>query len=60
MTCPIGDVAAVRIADGRPDVLRALFLPHTDTPYGNGAFYFDILLPADYPMKPPQVRTFRP
>lgn len=40
----------------RLDVLRALLLPHPDTPYGGGAFLFDILLPPEYPDKPPKVR----
>lgn len=39
----------------RLDVLRALLLPHPDTPYGGGAFLFDIFLPPDYPNKPPKV-----
>jgi baculoviral IAP repeat-containing protein 6 len=47
---------AVRLSAGRPDMLRALFLPHCDTPYGNGAFLFDILLPAEYPNRPPMVQ----
>ncbi len=37
----------------RLDMLRALFLPAPDTPYANGAFLFDILLPDSYPDKPP-------
>jgi ubiquitin-protein ligase len=40
----------------RMDMLRALLLPHPDTPYGGGAFLFDILLPDNYPDKPPMVR----
>lgn len=39
----------------RLDVLRALLLPHPDTPYGGGAFLFDIFLPPDYPNQPPKV-----
>jgi ubiquitin-protein ligase len=39
----------------RMDVLRALLLPHPDTPYGGGAFLFDIYLPDNYPDKPPMV-----
>ncbi|EFN59641.1 hypothetical protein CHLNCDRAFT_14051, partial [Chlorella variabilis] len=42
--------------DDRMDVLRAvIFAPH-DTPYANGAFAFDILLPPDYPNHPPKVQ----
>jgi baculoviral IAP repeat-containing protein 6 len=40
----------------RLDVLRAVLLPHPDTPYGVGAFVFDILLPPEYPDRPPRVR----
>jgi baculoviral IAP repeat-containing protein 6 len=43
----------------RLDVLRALLLPHPDTPYGGGSFCFDILLPPEYPDKPPKVRRSR-
>jgi hypothetical protein len=43
----------------RLDVLRAALLPHPDTPYGGGAFLFDILLPPEYPDKPPRVRGGR-
>eukprot|EP00775_Hariotina_reticulata_P008949 gene8949-9125_t len=39
----------------RLDVLRAVLLPHPDTPYGAGAFVFDMLLPLEYPDKPPLV-----
>eukprot|EP00854_Cymbomonas_tetramitiformis_P001186 gene1186-1754_t len=46
----------VRMDASRPDVLRALFLPPRSTPYGNGAFFFDVLLPADYPNCPPRVQ----
>eukprot|EP00899_Mesostigma_viride_P009709 jgi/Mesvir1/1873/Mv22908-RA.1 len=45
----------VRMDDDRMDVLRALILPPSDTPYGGGAFLFDILLPPDYPQVPPKV-----
>ena len=43
------------VHEERLDVLRALLLPHPDTPYGGGAFLFDILLPPEYPDKPPKV-----
>ena len=45
----------VRVDDENMSVLRALILPSTDTPYGGGAFEFDVRLPWDYPDKPPQV-----
>ena len=34
---------------------RALILGPDDTPYATGAFVFDILLPPEYPNKPPLV-----
>lgn len=37
----------------RPPCSAVIFAPH-DTPYACGAFAFDILLPADYPNRPPQ------
>lgn len=53
-----GDSSVLLAVDAeRMDVLRALLLPHPDTPYGNGAFLFDILLPDSYPDKPPKVST---
>ena len=36
---------------------RALILGPDDTPYATGAFIFDILLPPEYPNKPPKVGT---
>jgi hypothetical protein len=32
-------------------------LPHADTPYSNGFFAFDLLLPADYPNSPPKCKV---
>ena len=49
-------VVAVRTDEARPDVLQACVVPHSDTPYANGVFIFDILLPADYPHSPPKVQ----
>ena len=34
----------------------AVIFPPSGTPYSGGAFTFDILLPADYPHKPPKVQ----
>jgi hypothetical protein len=45
----------VRCDDERMDVIKALIIGPEDTPYENGCFIFDILLPADYPQSPPQV-----
>jgi ubiquitin-protein ligase len=47
----------VAVDEKRLDLLRVLILPGQDTPYANGAFLFDVLLPATYPNTPPQVRS---
>ncbi|KAG0588405.1 hypothetical protein KC19_2G240500 [Ceratodon purpureus] len=39
----------------RMDVLRALIIGPSGTPYQNGIFLFDIFLPPDYPQVPPSV-----
>lgn len=39
----------------RFDVLRALILPDSGTPYAFGAFTFDIYFPPGYPTHPPKV-----
>ena len=41
---------------GRADVLKALIIGPSGTPYENGCFEFDILLPAAYPNVPPCVK----
>ena len=56
LPCHFGSVVAVRVDDNRPDMLQAMIVPHVDTPYGNGIFIFDILLPAEYPNVPPKVQ----
>ena len=38
------------------DALRAVIFPPASTPYASGAFFFDILLPPDYPANPPKVQ----
>ncbi|GIL78402.1 hypothetical protein Vretifemale_7873, partial [Volvox reticuliferus] len=48
--------AFVAVDDNRVDVLRALVIPASDTPYANGAFIFDIYLPPEYPNLPPKVQ----
>jgi hypothetical protein len=55
---PLGWDSSILLAvhADRLDVLRACLLPHPDTPYGGGAFLFDILLPPEYPDQPPKVQ----
>ena len=54
---PIHYASSIHVAvdTDRMDVLRVLILPDAATPYGNGAFLFDALLPATYPAQPPKV-----
>eukprot|EP00903_Cladosiphon_okamuranus_P008073 g7787.t1 len=45
----------LRVDEDRFDVMRAMITGPKDTPYEGGCFEFDIMLPPDYPNKPPQV-----
>ncbi|KAI3429429.1 hypothetical protein D9Q98_005523 [Chlorella vulgaris] len=54
LTCESGVFCAMD--DDRMDVLRAVIMAPPGTPYALGAFAFDILLPPDYPSRPPQVQ----
>jgi ubiquitin-protein ligase len=45
----------VRCDEARMDVVKALVVAPEDTPYANGCFEFDILLPPTYPNVPPKV-----
>jgi ubiquitin-protein ligase len=51
-----GSSIFVRCDDTRMDLLKALIVGPEGTPYANGLFEFDILLPPSYPHAPPQVR----
>lgn len=46
----------LRVDEDRFDVMRALITGPKGTPYEGGCFEFDILLPPDYPNKPPHVQ----
>eukprot|EP00871_Galdieria_phlegrea_P003337 jgi/Galph1/4003/GphlegSOOS_G2655.1 len=48
-----GSSIIVRVDDQRYDIFRVLIFGPEDTPYANGAFFFDFLLPEEYPEKPP-------
>ncbi len=50
-----GSAIFVKSDEDRPDVLKALVIGPQDSPYQNGCFEFDILLPAQYPAVPPSV-----
>lgn len=51
-----GSSIFVRVDEDRPDVIKALIVGPEGTPYENGMFEFDILLPLMYPQSPPQVK----
>ncbi|EKX42837.1 hypothetical protein GUITHDRAFT_61095, partial [Guillardia theta CCMP2712] len=46
----------VRVDESRPELIKAMITGPEDTPYANGCFEFDILLPSDYPNAPPRVK----
>ncbi|KAJ6292541.1 hypothetical protein OIU78_024675 [Salix suchowensis] len=45
----------VRVYEDRMDLLRAVIVGSNGTPYHDGLFFFDILLPPGYPHEPPLV-----
>ncbi|KAJ4721999.1 Ubiquitin-conjugating enzyme [Melia azedarach] len=45
----------VRAYENRIDLLRAVIVGATGTPYHDGLFFFDLAFPADYPARPPMV-----
>ncbi|MCL7051922.1 hypothetical protein MKW94_010204 [Papaver nudicaule] len=49
------DSIFVRVYEGRVDLLRAVIIGPTGTPYHDGLFFFDIQVPSDYPASPPNV-----
>jgi ubiquitin-protein ligase len=46
----------VHATESRLDLLRAAIVGPADTPYADGLFFFDIVLPGDYPSTPPKVQ----
>lgn len=49
------DSIYVQVYETRMDLLRAVIIGPAETPYHDGLFFFDIVLPSDYPNQPPQV-----
>ncbi|XP_010549319.1 PREDICTED: probable ubiquitin-conjugating enzyme E2 24 [Tarenaya hassleriana] len=45
----------VRVYEERMDLLRAAMVGASGTPYHDGLFFFDIMLPPQYPHEPPMV-----
>ncbi|XP_074343173.1 putative ubiquitin-conjugating enzyme E2 38 [Apium graveolens] len=46
----------VRIYENRIDLLRAVIIGASGTPYHDGLFFFDFFFPAEYPYTPPRVK----
>ncbi|KAK9282443.1 hypothetical protein L1049_005361 [Liquidambar formosana] len=55
METSLPDTIFVRAYESRIDLLRAVIVGPTNTPYSNGLFFFDILLPNSYPAQPPKL-----
>ncbi|GAQ82844.1 ubiquitin conjugating enzyme family protein [Klebsormidium nitens] len=51
-----GSSVHLRVDEERMDLVKALIIGPGGTPYQNGAFLFDILLPPDYPQVSPKVQ----
>ncbi|XBH98924.1 hypothetical protein VPH35_128368 [Triticum aestivum] len=49
------DTIYVRAFEDRMDLLRAVIVGPSGTPYQDGLFFFDLQLPLSYPAAPPQV-----
>ncbi|XP_042492124.1 probable ubiquitin-conjugating enzyme E2 24 [Macadamia integrifolia] len=49
------DTIYIRVYEERIDLLRAAIVGAPGTPYHDGLFFFDFLLPPDYPHEPPLV-----
>eukprot|EP00245_Coleochaete_scutata_P016522 TRINITY_DN7742_c0_g2_i1.p1 TRINITY_DN7742_c0_g2~~TRINITY_DN7742_c0_g2_i1.p1 ORF type:complete len:329 (+),score=83.34 TRINITY_DN7742_c0_g2_i1:71-988(+) len=47
------DTIAVRVYEDRMDLLRAVIIGASGTPYDDGLFFFDFYFPPDYPNSPP-------
>ncbi|MED6174158.1 hypothetical protein PIB30_066310 [Stylosanthes scabra] len=50
------DSIYVRVYENRIDLMRAVIVGAAGTPYHDGLFFFDIMLPSDYPNSPPKVQ----
>lgn len=49
------DTIFVRVYEDRMDLMRAVIVGASGTPYHDGLFFFDLYLPAEYPSSPPHV-----
>ncbi|ONK69125.1 uncharacterized protein A4U43_C05F19610 [Asparagus officinalis] len=48
----------VRVYEDRMDILRAVIIGPSGTPYHDGLFFFDAYFPSDYPNTPPHFEDF--
>ncbi|CAK7326333.1 unnamed protein product [Dovyalis caffra] len=51
----VPDSIYVRVYENRIDLLRAVIVGPSGTPYHDGLYFFDIAFPSDYPFTPPLV-----
>mmetsp|Transcript_25288 Transcript_25288/g.50445 ORF Transcript_25288/g.50445 Transcript_25288/m.50445 type:complete len:547 (-) Transcript_25288:2170-3810(-) len=51
-----GSSCFCRVIDSRLDLLRVMITGPDDTPYANGCFFFDIILPSSYPQIAPKIQ----
>lgn len=51
----IADAIFVRVFEDRMDLLRAVIIGASGTPYQDGLFFFDFYLPPEYPQVPPVI-----
>ncbi|XP_054808304.1 putative ubiquitin-conjugating enzyme E2 38 isoform X2 [Prosopis cineraria] len=48
----------VRVCESRMELLRAVIIGPSGTPYHDGLFFFDCLFPLSYPADPPKVQYY--
>ncbi|GKB02878.1 ubiquitin-conjugating enzyme/RWD-like protein, partial [Tanacetum coccineum] len=48
----------LRVYENRMDLLRAVIIEPTGTPYHNGLFFSDVCFPSNYPDSPPNFEVF--
>jgi len=51
----IADYIYVRVFEDRMDLLRAVIIGASGTPYQDGLFFFDFHIPPEYPQVPPVI-----
>lgn len=56
----IVDYIYVRVFEDRMDLIRAVIIGASGTPYQDGLFFFDFHLPPEYPQVPPVIAITPP